>query len=78
MFYVQALLDKLMNEVAQAAKKTGIASAAKLATMQQKRDLVSSVEYIYINYYSKNRLEDHKFEKIFCLYNAMEKCSISD
>jgi len=34
-------LEKLQNEIAQAAKKTGIASAAKLATIQPKKDVVS-------------------------------------
>jgi len=38
---VQAQLEKLQNEIAQAAKKTGIASAAKLATIQPKKDVVS-------------------------------------
>jgi len=38
----QAQLEKLQNEIAQAAKKTGIASAAKLATIQPKKDIVSS------------------------------------
>jgi len=38
---VQAQLEKLQNEIAQAAKKTGIASAAKLATIQPKKDIVS-------------------------------------
>ena len=38
---VQAQLEKLQNEIAQAAKKTGIASAAKLATIQPKKDTVS-------------------------------------
>jgi len=37
----QAQLEKLQNEIAQAAKKTGIASAAKLATIQPKKDIVS-------------------------------------
>lgn len=34
----KAQLEKLQNEIAQAAKKTGIASAAKLATIQPKKD----------------------------------------
>ena len=34
---LQAQLEKLQNEIAQAAKKTGIASAAKLATIQPKK-----------------------------------------
>ena len=38
----KAQLEKLQNEIASAAKKTGIASAAKLATMQPKKFLVSS------------------------------------
>jgi len=41
MIGVQAQLEKLQNEIAQAAKKTGIASAAKLATIQPKKDIVS-------------------------------------
>ncbi len=35
----KAQLEKLQNEIAQAAKKTGIASAAKLATIQPKKEL---------------------------------------
>lgn len=35
----KAQLEKLQNEIAQAAKKTGIASAAKLATIQPKKDI---------------------------------------
>ena len=38
----KAQLDKLQNEIAQAAKKTGIASAAKLATILPKKELVSN------------------------------------
>ena len=41
----QAQLEKLQSEIAQAAKKTGIASAAKLATIQPKKDIVSIVEF---------------------------------
>lgn len=36
----KAQLDKLQNEIAHAAKKTGIASAAKLATIQPKKELL--------------------------------------
>lgn len=39
---VQAQLQKLQNEIAQVAKKTGIASAAKLATIQPKKVTVST------------------------------------
>jgi lipopolysaccharide export LptBFGC system permease protein LptF len=60
---LQAQLEKLQNEIAQAAKKTGIASAAKLATIQPKKDMVRILnmnfneshrffyasEYIHIN-----------------------------
>ncbi|XP_064595990.1 LOW QUALITY PROTEIN: U4/U6 small nuclear ribonucleoprotein Prp3-like [Liolophura sinensis] len=35
----KAQLDKLQNEIAQAAKKTGIASAAKLATIAPKKEI---------------------------------------
>jgi len=42
----QAQLEKLQNEIAHAAKKTGIASAAKLATIQPKKDIVSSCQFI--------------------------------
>ncbi|ESO99440.1 hypothetical protein LOTGIDRAFT_186812, partial [Lottia gigantea] len=35
----KAQLEKLQNEIAQAAKKTGIASAAKLATIAPKKDM---------------------------------------
>jgi len=41
-YATQAQLEKLQSEIAQAAKKTGIASAAKLATIQPKKDIVSS------------------------------------
>jgi hypothetical protein len=37
---LQAQLDILQSEIAQAAKKTGIASAAKLATIAPKKELV--------------------------------------
>ncbi len=37
----QALLEKLQGEISQAAKKTGIASAAKLATLQTKKEIVN-------------------------------------
>ena len=45
MYIVQAQLEKLQNEIAQGAKKTGIASAAKLATIQPKKDIVSKPFY---------------------------------
>lgn len=38
---LQAQLEILQTEIAQAAKKTGIASAAKLATIAPKKELVS-------------------------------------
>jgi hypothetical protein len=37
----QAQLEKLQADIAQTAKKTGIASAAKLATIAPKKELVS-------------------------------------
>lgn len=38
----KAQLDKLQESIAQAAKRTGIASAAKLATIQPKRKVDES------------------------------------
>ena len=38
---LQAQLERLQSEISQAAKKTGIASAAKLATITPKKELVS-------------------------------------
>lgn len=39
---LQAQLERLQNEIAYTAKRTGIASAAKLATIAPKKELVSS------------------------------------
>lgn len=41
----QAQLEKLQGEIAQAARKTGIASAAKLATIAPKKELVRNLYY---------------------------------
>ena len=40
--FFQAQLDRLQNEIAFTAKRTGIASAAKLATLAPKKELVGS------------------------------------
>ena len=39
MFLFQAQLERLQNEISFAAKKTGIASAAKLASILPKKEL---------------------------------------
>ena len=38
----QAQLDRLQSEISQAAKKTGIASATRLATITPKKETVSA------------------------------------
>ena len=43
--FLQAQLEILQSEIAQAAKKTGIASAAKLATIAPKKELVSLLNH---------------------------------
>ena len=48
---IQAQLEVLQNQIAQAARKTGIASAAKLATIVPKKELVSNKGVIYIKIY---------------------------
>ena len=40
---MQAQLERLQNEIAFTAKRTGIASAAKLATIAPKKELVSKI-----------------------------------
>jgi len=47
-FYLQAQLEKLQSEIAQVAKKTGIASAAKFATIQPKSNQVCTQEDIVL------------------------------
>jgi U4/U6 small nuclear ribonucleoprotein PRP3 len=73
----KALLEKLQNEIASAAKKTGIASAAKLATIQPKKDLqegeIPDVEWwdcvilqaeSYESYFSAGKKGSNRFEGI--------------
>ena len=43
MMMFQAQLDRLQSEISQAAKKTGIASATRLATMAPKQEMVRIV-----------------------------------
>lgn len=50
---VQAQLEILQTEIAQAAKKTGIASAAKLATIAPKKELVSDLVWRDVVLYMK-------------------------
>lgn len=41
-FHIQAQLERLQAEIALSAKKTGIASAAKIATITPKKEIVRS------------------------------------
>ena len=41
LYLLQSQLERLQSEIAQVAKKTGIASAVKLATIQPKKQLVN-------------------------------------
>ena len=50
----QAQLEKLQGEIAQVAKKTGIASAAKLATLQPKEEVVSIMKCTIISHIMDN------------------------
>lgn len=45
--FIQAQLEKLQEEIAQAAKKTGISSATKLALIVPRKEYVSNDIYIY-------------------------------
>lgn len=63
--YFQAQLEKLQNEIAQAAKKTGIASAAKLATIQPKKDVVS--DFFMAVAYVTNKIA------CFCMLDSYEE-----
>ena len=49
---LQAKLEKLQNEIAQTSKKTGIASAAKLATISTKRDTVGTQLVVWLPYFT--------------------------
>ena len=48
MFFMQAQLERLQAEIAQAAKKTGIASAAKIATITPKKEIVSFLSFRFL------------------------------
>lgn len=59
-------MEKLQNEIAQAAKKTGIASAARLATIAPKKEIVSIIcKIIFFLYFTKKCSSDDDLLKHF-------------
>ena len=53
---MQAQLERLQSEISQAAKKTGIASAAKLATIQPKTAKVDIYSWVRLRLHVKRHL----------------------